>query len=111
MCKLLICSMFTAVYFQGFFRRRKKSFISSIIHWLWHINSLPTGCHNSTSVLQVGSQLRKCVRTAYIHCDVYRNTLLDGLHNFIHLNLAIALILALIMFVSGIETAAENEVS
>ena len=42
---------------------------------------------------------------------ICRNTLLEGIHNFIHLNLAIALILALIVFVSGIETATDNEVS
>ena len=36
---------------------------------------------------------------------ICRNTLLKGIHNFIHLNLAIALLLALIVFVSGIETA------
>ena len=47
----------------------------------------------------------------YIHCDVYRNTLLNGLHNFIHLNLAVALVIALIVFVGGIETATDNEVS
>ena len=39
------------------------------------------------------------------------NTLLKGIHNFIHLNLAIALILALIVFVSGIEAADSSEVS
>ena len=42
---------------------------------------------------------------------ICRNTLLEGIYNFIHLNLAIALILALIVFVSGIETATNNEVS
>ena len=44
-------------------------------------------------------------------CVVYRTTLLKGIHNFIHLNLAVALILALIVFVCGIETATEQEVS
>ena len=34
----------------------------------------------------------------------------QGIHNFVHLNLAIALLLALITFVSGIETATEDEV-
>ena len=34
-----------------------------------------------------------------------------GIHNFIHLNLAIALSLALLVFVSGIEGALNNEVS
>ena len=42
---------------------------------------------------------------------VCRNTLLNGIHSFIHLNLAIALFLALIIFVSGIEAASENDVS
>ena len=37
--------------------------------------------------------------------------MLDGILNFVHLNLAIALIMALIVFVSGIETATESEVS
>ena len=34
----------------------------------------------------------------------------QGIHNFIHLNLAIALLLGLVTFVSGIETATGNEV-
>ena len=36
---------------------------------------------------------------------------MKGIHNFIHLNLAIALLLALIVFVSGIDTATDGEVS
>ena len=48
---------------------------------------------------------------AYCSCGIFRNTLLEGIHNFIHLNLAVALILALIVFVTGIETATESEVS
>lgn len=35
---------------------------------------------------------------------------MKGIHNFIHLNLAIALFLALLVFVSGIEPATENRV-
>ena len=42
---------------------------------------------------------------------LYRNTLLQGINNFIHLNLAIALFLALTVFASGIESATESEVS
>ena len=41
---------------------------------------------------------------------LYRKMLFEGIHNFIHLNLAVALLLALIVFVGGIETATENEV-
>ena len=43
-------------------------------------------------------------------CAICRNTLLKGIHSFIHLNLAIALLLALIVFVSGIR-ATDSEVS
>ena len=40
-----------------------------------------------------------------------RKTLLRGIHNFIHLNLAIALLMGMLVFVGGIERATENEVS
>ena len=39
----------------------------------------------------------------------YRNTLLKEIHNFVHLNLTIALFSALIIFVIGIEVAANDE--
>ena len=42
---------------------------------------------------------------------IYRKTLLHTIHYFVHFNLAIALLLALLIFVGGIETATENEVS
>ena len=50
----------------------------------------------------LGSHICKYVPT-------YRNTLLKGIHNFVHLNLAIALFSALIIFVIGIEAAANDE--
>ena len=37
--------------------------------------------------------------------------MLKGVHNFVHINLSIALLLALIVFVAGIETAADNQVA
>ena len=43
-------------------------------------------------------------------CDIQRDTLFKGIHNFIHMNLVIALLCALITFVSGIETATDSEV-
>ena len=36
---------------------------------------------------------------------------MKGIHNFVHLNLAIALSLALVTFLAGIETAVDSEVS
>lgn len=41
---------------------------------------------------------------------VCRKTLFSEVHNFIHLNLSLALLLGLIVFVAGIETAVVNEV-
>ena len=41
----------------------------------------------------------------------YRSTLLKELQNFAHLNLAVALFLALTVFAVGIETATKNKVS
>ena len=46
-----------------------------------------------------------------IFYDIYRKTLLNAIQYFVHLNLAIALLLALLVFVGGIERAKENEVS
>ncbi|XP_065910885.1 adhesion G protein-coupled receptor L3-like isoform X2 [Dysidea avara] len=40
---------------------------------------------------------------------IFRTSLLKGIHNFVHLNLAIALSLALTTFIAGIETAVDNE--
>ena len=40
-----------------------------------------------------------------------RKTIFKEIQNFVHLNLAIALSLALVVFVSGIQTATENDVS
>ncbi|XP_065916128.1 adhesion G protein-coupled receptor E2-like isoform X2 [Dysidea avara] len=41
---------------------------------------------------------------------IYRNTILKGTHNFTHLNLAIALLLSLLVFVGGIEGGTYNKV-
>ena len=40
-----------------------------------------------------------------------RKTIFKEIQNFVHLNLAIALSLALVVFVIGIQTATENDVS
>ena len=41
---------------------------------------------------------------------IHRNTMFKEVLNFIHLNLAFALLFALITFVGGIETAIDSEV-
>ena len=52
-----------------------------------------------------------CLLAATVFCVICRNTLFEGIHNFVHLNLSVALLCALIIFVSGIETATGSEVS
>ena len=44
---------FICNFLIGYFRTRKKSFIYSLIYWLWNINNMLTNCYNYTSVLQV----------------------------------------------------------
>ena len=40
-----------------------------------------------------------------------RKSLLKGIHYFVHFNLCLALFLAMLVFVSGIQTANDNDVS
>ena len=49
----------------------------------------------------------KCIHVYAVQC-INRKQLLEKLHNFIHLNLAIALFLAFATFVAGVETAKNN---
>ena len=97
----------TLDYCTGYFTRGKNSSVCSIICWMCNINSLSTDYTNSTSVLQVNTYV--CSYN-YNYIYTYRNTLFKGTHNFIHLNLALALLFSLITFVSGIGTATESEV-
>ncbi len=41
---------------------------------------------------------------------MFRKELLTKIHNFIHLNLSISLLLGYVVFLSGVETAVANEV-
>ena len=43
--------------------------------------------------------------------SIYRKELIQKLHNFVHLNLCIALALGLLLFLTGIQTATANVVS
>lgn len=43
-------------------------------------------------------------------CCVFRKTVFNQVQHFVHLNLAVALLLGLVAFVSGIETATEYRV-
>ena len=47
---------------------------------------------------------------AFVYAYHYRKTTFKGTHNSIHLNLSIALLLGLVVFVSGIESAKNDRV-
>ena len=51
------------------------------------------------------------IHTYFCLCPYNRKAAFKAKHNKIHLNLSIALLLGLIVFVSGIETAKDNKVS
>ena len=53
----------------------------------------------------------KSSRHGVVMYSVYRGSLLKGIHNFVHLNLTIALAIALIVFIAGMETARGSNVS
>ena len=77
------------------------------IHWVWYLNSLPITYDYVLPDIQV---CRICTCT---HCPMHyidRKQFLEKLHNFIPLNLAIALFLAFLIFVAGVETAKINVV-
>ena len=50
------------------------------------------------------------VNILYLHI-LYRKSVFNLIQHFVHLNLSIALLLGLLTFVSGIETASEYRVS
>ena len=89
---------------------RKKSTIHCIIYWLHHFPGLSANQYSITVNFQV-RKTRLHKYTLFLILLNYRKSLLKGIHNFVHLNLAIALSLALVTFLAGIETAVESEVS
>jgi len=54
--------------------------------------------------------LIKIIIVKYCYSFLFRKSLYKGTPNFIHLNLALSLLIGLIIFVSAIETAKDNEV-
>ena len=64
----------------------------------------------STDCVNVSSNYHVILKNTYVHV-YYRKCIFNHTQHFLHLNLSIALLLGLITFVSGIETAAEYRVS
>ena len=64
----------------------------------------------STQILIKKWLFQPCVKNLHC-CLILCRSIYKGIHNFIHLNLAIALFLALAVFVSGIEPASDSRVS
>ena len=74
------------------------------------IYDLDTG---SFMVLQNKQQIRMhntCISTYIPILILCRKSIFQGTHNFIHLNMSVSLIIGLIIFVSGIETAKDIKV-
>ena len=46
----------------------------------------------------------------YIQFILFRKSIYKGTHNFIHFNLSMSLMIGLIIFISGVETAKDNKV-
>lgn len=96
-----------------------KSCFSS--QWNTHqsikVNSLPNLVYIRVLIIvnkMIGHKLAIAIIILWYHYGIllgYRKILLKELHNFAHLNLAVALFLALTVFAVGIETATSNKVN
>ena len=87
------------------------------IHWLQHFIPLLAGLHHILFIIEVSWVLNHNLYNS-MYADSYshfsnccRNELIQKLHNFVHLNLCIALSLGLLLFLTGIQTATANIVS
>ena len=74
--------------------------------WLVYLQQLFSSCPLGNNHAFI--QLKLNMYTTFF--PFYRKQLFEKPHNFVHLNLAIALFLAFLVFVAGIESAKHNEV-
>ncbi len=70
-----------------------------------------TGALNVSLMHAVNTNLLESVLYNYICSFVGHNSRDHKVHNFIHLNLSISLLLGYVVFLSGVETAVANKVS
>ena len=82
------------------------------VHWLQHFLPLLDWCYHILLVIEVGKD-RVYLSIEWSLTNVflcYRKELIQKVHNFVHLNLCIALALGLLLFLTGVQTATANEV-
>ena len=115
-CKLRTC-IICAMHLQiEIIRCAEQIIINSQLHWLWNFYHLFTNNCCYYLVIQV-RLFMSIFLIMYVHSYpcmytcFHRSTVFKATQHMIHLNLAIALLLGLIVFVGGIETATENTVS
>ena len=82
--------------------------IADIIHWMWNISCVSLPIHNFAGLCcyTVSAYLVVSSLVTLLHRKKDKIN-----HSFIHLNLCIALALGLAVFLGGIETATEYQVS
>ena len=82
------------------------------VHWLQHFLPLLDWCYHILLVIEVGKD-RVYLSIEWSLTNIflcYRKELIQKVHNFVHLNLCIALALGLLLFLTGVQTATANEV-
>ena len=84
------------------------------VHWLQHFLPLLDWSYYILLVLEVGTydscHFCACSVSQVLFCS-YRKELIQKVHNFVHLNLCIALALGLFLFLTGVQTATANVVN
>ena len=105
-----------AAYFAHPYTDKHKGIECGVLHWSLSVHDLPASYHHLLLELWV------CSVTPELHtvsmflimlntkCHFHRKKLFSAVHNFVHLNLSIALLLGYLVFGVGVELAASNEV-
>ncbi len=86
--------------------------IGGDLRWLFHLHLLSSIVYCLFLDIEVIIEGLNYNYSFVIHTMLFmfRKELLAKVHNFIHLNLSISLLLGYVVFLSGVETAVANEV-
>ena len=129
------CSYSWLCFLVGYTRSGAQSLADCFIHWMCNFNNLPYYCCGVLYIARV--RLRKATKIIYKYrywcvytCiratgrrwfpdlefmnswyGLYRKKLFRAVHTFVHLNLAISLLLGYLTFMAGIESATRSIVS
>ena len=98
------CLAFTVVWGGA------ESTDGGLVHWVCDLSDLSLPGYNILLYHLVNLNLLWCVCVCVIYKSCYRKEMFEKVHYFIHFNLAIALFLAYLLFVLGIQLARENQV-